>query len=118
MGKRNSDAPRLSREKKTVAAMIRIYCRAHHRPDGALCADCRSLHRYAMERVDRCVFGADKPTCASCPIHCYRRQMRERIREVMRFAGPRMLLRHPWLAIRHMLDDRKPAPQRPKKAAD
>jgi len=50
--------------------------------------------------MSRCPFGPDKPTCAKCPIHCYKPQVRERVREVMRFAGPRMLLRHPVLAVR------------------
>jgi len=39
--------------------------------------------------------------------------MRERVRDVMRWAGPRMLWRHPWLAITHVLDGRRPAPRLP-----
>jgi hypothetical protein len=35
------------------------------------------------------------------------------MREVMRFAGPRMLARHPWLAIMHLIDDRRPPPPLP-----
>ncbi len=66
----------------------------------------------ACERLDRCVYGPEKPTCFTCPIHCYRREMRDAIREVMRYAGPRMLKRHPILAIAHVLDGRRPAPQR------
>jgi len=97
---------RIAREKKTVAAMIRIFCRLRHRTRGELCAECDELHRYAMARLDRCPFGDDKPTCVNCPIHCYRPQLRDRIREVMKFAGPRMLWRHPVLAIRHVLDGR------------
>jgi hypothetical protein len=62
-----------------------------------------------MSRLDRCPFGEDKPTCATCPIHCYKPQVRDRIREVMRFAGPRMLWHHPILAIRHVLDGRAAA---------
>jgi hypothetical protein len=100
---------RIAREKKTVAAMLRIFCRLRHGRRGELCAECEELHRYAMSRLDRCPFGEDKPTCATCPIHCYKPQSRERIREVMRFAGPRMLWRHPLLAIRHVLDGRAAA---------
>lgn len=100
----------LERERRTVAAMIRIYCRDRHRTRGELCAECRRLHDYAMGRLDRCPFGEDKPTCAQCPVHCYQPALRERIREVMRYAGPRMLWRHPWLAICHLLEGRKPAP--------
>ncbi|MCU0959126.1 MAG: nitrous oxide-stimulated promoter family protein [Pirellulaceae bacterium] len=87
-----------------------MYCRHHHGGGSALCAACRELHAYAMCRLDRCPFGADKPTCAHCPVHCYRTDRREQIRAVMRYAGPRMLWRHPYLAIRHLLDGRRPAP--------
>jgi hypothetical protein len=67
------------------------------------------LSDYADARLARCPFGAEKPTCATCPIHCYRPTMRERMREVMRVSGPRMPVRHPILAIRHVLDGRRPA---------
>ena len=102
---------RISREKKTVAAMIRIFCRGRHKSRGELCPECAALHEYAVSRLDRCPFGGDKPTCANCPIHCYRPQMRERAREVMRYAGPRMLVRHPILALLHQLDGRRPVPE-------
>jgi hypothetical protein len=84
--------------------MIELYCRARHQATGELCSECQSLYSYALARLDRCPFGAKKTTCARCPVHCYKPAMRERIREVMRFAGPRMLLRHPWLAAMHVLD--------------
>lgn len=110
---------RLARERQTVVAMIRIYCRDRHRTRGELCAECGRLHDYAMGRLDRCPFGEDKPTCAQCPVHCYQPALRERIREVMRYAGPRMLWRHPWLAICHLLEGRKPAPSAvPRKRKD
>lgn len=102
---------RIQREKQTVAAMIGVYCRARH--GGALCATCRELLEYALARLDRCPFAAQKPTCAACPIHCYKPAMREQVQQVMRFAGPRMIYRHPWLALRHLLDSwRAPPPQR------
>jgi hypothetical protein len=100
---------RLARERRTVAAMIAIYCRHHHGGRG-LCAACAALDAYATQRLDRCVYGAAKPTCANCRIHCYRREMREAIRDVMAFAGPRMLARHPVLSVFHLLDGRRHAP--------
>ena len=102
-----TDPPRIAREKKTMAAMVELYCRKRHDSDGTLCDDCLALLDYATCRLDRCPYGPQKPTCAKCPIHCYKPQMRERVKEVMRFAGPRMLLRHPILAIRHLLDGRR-----------
>ncbi len=104
---------RLARERRTIAAMIRLYCRDHHAAAAGLCGSCAALDAYAGARLDHCVYGPAKPTCSNCPIHCYRRDMREAIREVMRWAGPRMLARHPVLAISHLLDGRRAAPGRP-----
>ena len=65
---------------------------------------------YALHRVDCCPFGAEKPTCIDCSIHCYRPAMQERIRQIMQYAGPRMVVRHPILTLRHLLDKRRPRP--------
>lgn len=106
---------RLRRERRTVAAMIAIACRRRH-GGRELCEACRTLDAYVRDRLERCPYGAAKPTCANCPIHCYRRDMRAAIRDVMAFAGPRMLARHPILALCHVIDGRRPAlppPRRP-----
>ena len=105
----SSSPKRIAREQATVTAMIRIFCRGRHASRGGLCPDCAELQAYAMSRLARCPFGQDKPTCADCQVHCYKPQLRERIREVMRYAGPQMLWRHPVLAIRHLLDGRNAA---------
>lgn len=101
---------RRAREFTMIAAMLRMYCRSHHGPKDELCPECDELHDYAHRRLERCVFGEAKPTCANCMVHCYKASMRERIRVVMRWAGPRMLWRHPVLAVRHMIDGHLPAP--------
>ena len=109
-------APRLAREVATMAAMLRLYCHDHHGRAAAvpgLCPDCAELQDYARKRLALCVYGPDKPTCVNCPIHCYGRRQREAMREVMRYAGPRMLWRHPVLAMAHLIDGRRPAPPRP-----
>ncbi len=93
-----------------IDAMLRMYCRCHHGAKyAALCEDCTVLHDYARRRLERCVFGEAKPTCANCAVHCYKANMREHIRQVMRWAGRRMLRRHPVLAMRHMIDGHLPA---------
>jgi len=97
--------PRIAREKRTIQAMVAIYCRAHHRSDVGLCPECTDLLDYALCRLDRCPFGPAKTTCVCCPVHCYKPAMREKVRRVMRYAGPRMLWRHPILALRHQWDD-------------
>jgi len=104
---------RVGREKRTILAMVRIYCRARHGSRSALCTECQSLFDYALCRLDRCPYGAEKTTCVRCSTHCYTPDMRARIKDVMRYAGPRMMLRHPILALFHMLDARrKPAKKR------
>jgi hypothetical protein len=99
-----SNSRRIAREKKTLAAMVHIFCHAHHKPATEICLNCQELLNYAICRLDRCPFGSNKPACSACPIHCYRPAMRAAVQQVMRFAGPRMVLRHPILALRHQLD--------------
>lgn len=94
----------MDREARTVEAMIRLYCRERHASSQSICADCAELLAYACARLDKCPFQGDKPTCARCPVHCYRADRRARVRAVMRYAGPRILLRHPLLALRHLID--------------
>lgn len=106
--------PRMAREARTIEAMVRLYCRKHHRAVGRnLCHDCAELLDYAGMRLEKCPFQEEKTSCTKCPVHCYKPDMRERVRAVMRYAGPRMLLRHPVLAIMHLLvDGRREAPGR------
>ena len=106
------EARRLARERRTINAMIAIYCRDHHQRRG-LCIDCAGLAEYAGARLDRCPYGETKPTCVNCPVHCYAQRMRDAVREVMRYAGPRMMGRHPILAIAHALDGRRKVPPPP-----
>ncbi|MBF0498825.1 MAG: nitrous oxide-stimulated promoter family protein [Candidatus Riflebacteria bacterium] len=107
---------RLTREYRTIAAMIQIYCdHGHNRPEtcqdkpsheknSRLCKTCFELKNIARTRLSRCPFGSDKPTCANCKIHCYSVESRKAVREVMRFAGPRLLFVRPLLALMHIID--------------
>ena len=106
---------KLQRERKTIDAMIALFCRDKHASEGSLCVECAALAVYAWQRVEKCPYGDDKPTCAKCSIHCYKPTRREQIREVMRYSGPRMLLHRPILTIGHMLDKRRPAPEPPRR---
>lgn len=99
-----SDSKRQRREKATVKTMIEMFCRAHHPGHGNMCDDCRKLYRYAIRRIEECPYGSSKPRCSKCRIHCYEQDMRERIREVMRYSGPKMLFHHPLLALLHVMD--------------
>ena len=96
---------RLKREHQTMLCMTAIYCEDHHGSQaGGLCEGCTELMSYAETRLSKCPYGQSKPTCAKCPIHCYKKQPRERVRQVMRYAGPRMTWRHPWRALVHVFD--------------
>ena len=100
-----SKKKRLARERLTMAKMIGIYCSAHHNSSrDQLCAECAEFLDYADVRLDKCPYGDDKPTCSNCPVHCYKPAQRSRVKEIMRYAGPRMLIYHPLLAIAHKLD--------------
>jgi hypothetical protein len=87
-----TDPARIHREKKTVRTMIQMYCAAHHNS------------KLPFQRLDLCPFRENKSTCAKCPVHCYTRSMRTQIQGIMRYSAPRMLFKHPILALRHVLD--------------
>ncbi len=95
---------RLEKEKKTIAIMIRIFCGVHHGTGRKLlCPTCTELLDYAKERLNKCPYGDDKGACSKCKIHCYKPGMRKQITDVMRFSGPKMVRKHPLLAIDHLL---------------
>jgi len=95
----------ITNEKQTVAKMVYIYCHAHHGTKGkTLCNDCKALLEYVFFKTDNCVFGTNKPACQACPVHCYSKANKEKIKEVMRFAGPRMLFKHPVDTLRHFIN--------------
>ena len=88
-----------------MTRMVGIYCAAYHDGSGdELCSSCTDFLEYAETRLHKCPYGEDKPTCANCQVHCYKPARRAEAREIMRYAGPRMLLRHPLLTIAHQLD--------------
>jgi hypothetical protein len=96
---------RLVRELQTFRCMARIYCSHHHgQAGGGLCPDCESLMQYAGRRLEKCPYGANKPTCANCPVHCYKPAQREKAQDIMRFSGPHMIWRHPVRALTHAFE--------------
>ena len=93
----------MEQEIKSVELMIDLYCRGHHGNKDNLCDECRELLDYVKKRLEKCPLKANKPKCSKCPVHCYKPDMRKKIKAVMRYAGPRMLYRHPVLAGKHYL---------------
>jgi len=97
----------LEREKETIKRMVEIYCwKKHGSRRGELCPECSKLLNYAFQRLDLCPFGEGKPTCKKCPVHCYRPDMRERVREVMKFSGPRLIIYDPFGWLFHEIKDK------------
>ena len=94
---------RIDREKEVVGRMIELYCRKRLGM-AEVSEEYKALEAYAHKRLDMCKFGNNKPNCKKCPIHCYKPEMREKIREIMRWAGPRMMIYDPVAAIRHLFN--------------
>lgn len=98
---------RVALEKKTISKLMVIYCCDHHQCHemnrGAdLCMDCKEMEHYAYQKIDRCPFARKKPACSECKIHCYTKDRLTTMIEVMRYAGPRIVLKHPLLAVYHI----------------
>ena len=94
------------KEKRIVGEMIKLYCRKNHKRR-ELCDECRTLKEYAEIRSDKCPFMETKTFCSNCKVHCYKAEMREKIRQVMRFSGPRMVMYHPIMAVSHLTESKK-----------
>lgn len=103
---------RIQREIKTINKMIKLYEKSYPAPieQPNLYQD---LYTYAVKRLEKCRYGENKPACKQCPVHCYQPKMREQMKRIMRWSGPRMIIFHPTLAIKHLIDDKKPVPELP-----
>ncbi len=102
---------RIAKDVGVLAELIEIYCQGNHpdarrepvRAGGAvgralaaagadtlLCRDCAGLLMYAASKRVVCPMDP-KPACKKCPSHCYAPGYRERIRDVMRYSGRRLI---------------------------
>jgi len=108
----NNTNARINRETKTISTMVSLYCKNHHDEScGVICDECKHIKEYAVKRLQNCPFIENKPTCAKCLVHCYNKDMQNKVKLIMRYSGPRLLLSHPILAIRHLIDGRiQPSP--------
>ncbi|MGO5052347.1 nitrous oxide-stimulated promoter family protein [Lachnospiraceae bacterium LCP25S3_G4] len=92
-------------DKNIVSEMIKIYCNGNHGTKGdLLCISCNALEQYARNRVACCPNAETKTFCSTCKVHCYSQEMRKKIKDVMRYSGPRVIYKHPIMVIRHVLD--------------
>ncbi|WP_455542514.1 nitrous oxide-stimulated promoter family protein [Intestinibacter sp.] len=93
---------RIEKEKHIIGIMIDIYCKKKHKHKDGLCEECQELLSYSRQRLDKCRFGEEKSYCQKCPIHCYKKSMKVKIKDVMKFSGPRLLLYRPVEFFKHM----------------
>ena len=98
---------RIEKQKYVIQKMIELFCKKNHKSQKAFCNECYELLNYANKRLDNCTFGNEKPNCNNCTIHCYKPDMKEKIKKIMKFSGPRMLIYNPKLVIEHFFDEFK-----------
>ncbi len=90
-------------EIKVIEIMLRIYCKRNHLNQPTLCKECLDLINYTRNRISACPYLPDKPTCRECSVHCFKNEYRERIKAVMRYSGPRMIVYHPLIKLLHWI---------------
>ncbi len=103
MARKINDGPKINFEKKTVAAMIDIYYKQFK--DEEHLAEREDVLSYAMTRLNYCRFSEDKPTCKVCPVHCYKKSYQEKMKLIMRYSGPRMMIYHPIMSVEHFIKE-------------
>ena len=109
------------RDLRTLARFITFYC-AHVHPGAPrvpvhlrtidvervcrrpvkVCRSCGKLLAHAVVKRLQCPLDP-KPECKKCPQHCYAPAYRAQIKAVMRFSGPRLVLRGRLDYLLHLL---------------
>lgn len=97
---------KVEQEIDIIYFMIKLYCKNNHKTN-KLCNECSELYAYAIKRIEFCPRKEEKTFCSTCHIHCYSKDKRLLIKSIMRYSGPRMILYHPILAIKHLLDSKR-----------
>jgi hypothetical protein len=93
----------MKQEIKAVGLMIKLFCHGQHGRRKGQCPECHELLDYITKRLEKCPLQENKPKCSKCPVHCYKPDMRKKIKAVMKYSGPRTLYRYPILTGRHYL---------------
>lgn len=97
----------LNREKKMVVYMVGIYCSGHHKTGNGLCPDCTQVKELVFSHLTNCPFQEKKSACGRCGLRCYAANAKATVEPVMTYAGPRMAVQHPGLALHHLWDGRR-----------
>lgn len=95
------------KEIEIIEDMINLYCKKNHKTKKGLCKECQELKEYAILRINKCPFMENKTFCSNCKVHCYKPDMREKVKKVMRYSGPRIIFKHPIKVIKHLIESKK-----------
>lgn len=104
----------IRRNKKHLISekMIKMYCQGNKHVtnklnESMLCDTCDDLLKYSEFRTSKCPYISKTLYCVNCPTPCYKQEYREKMQSVMKYSGPRFLLKHPIYFIDHYLVDIK-----------
>jgi len=91
---------------RLIGKFVEVYCAGRHHGAGPtdivlpaglgkrrLCPGCAVFLQYAIRKRLNCPLEAEKPTCKHCRIHCYATLEREKMREIMSYAGRKLMMR-------------------------
>ena len=110
MEKPDDKTSKIIKDAEVLAEFINIYCSDRHESAEkgpswravpweyisssaiSFCAECRKLLLHAVSKRAICPYDP-KPSCKKCETHCYAPGYRDRIREVMRYSGMRLIKR-------------------------
>lgn len=99
------NAKQSARDLKTLEAIGRIFCNAHHpdadRDEAGLCPACRNTIDATFARTATCP-NHQRSNCEDCAVKCQRGDAQARIKEIMRYSAPRMLFRHPLMTLEYL----------------
>ena len=129
--------PQVVKDTRLLGDFSVIYCKGNHdgrertalASDGVelgvygrklpiVCEECAELLRYAEKRRAFCP-KEPKPFCSYCDTHCYKPEMREYMREVMRYAGPRSWRHgHAIDGVKHVIDGKRFKREMERRAAE
>ncbi len=90
---------------RLIGKFVEVYCNGKHGdisrspfllPEDLgqrrVCSDCATFMKYAVSKRVKCPLEAEKPSCKHCRIHCYSKEQREKVREIMSYSGRKLMM--------------------------
>ena len=95
---------KIDKDRRVLEAMGSIYCQGNHsdaqKDEGGMCPEVPHDHRADAFRAASCPYGHEG-NCQDCK-HTVSAAMLTRIRAIMRYAAPRMMVRHPIMVLEYL----------------